>query len=482
MLESEGFEVITEENIISNYSYDCSFNSPQMPIGVIYPKKASEIKKIVRWAIKNKVPLTPISSPGGPRFRGDTIPSLSGVVIDLSKMKKIIRVDRRNRVVMLEPGVTFKQLRDELDKNDMQPFIPLSPRSTKSVLTSVLEREPILIPKDHWDALDPLCCAEIVYGDGNIFRTGEASGPGPFRSLLKTKIPFRVPMGPGSYDPIRIVQGAQGTLGIVTWASIICQLKPFIQNLLIITSQDANDLVKLVYEVCRRRIGEELLLVNNSCLANLIGNNPEEIESLSQNLPPWITLLNIQGFEEYYPEDKISYQEKEIKKISQTVGLECEDSISGIESKKIFKKIKEISHFENYWKLRYRGGCQEIFFITTLDKIQFYYDIMINIAKNLNFSKDSISTYIQPTIQGVNCHCEFDLLYDPKDLQETEAVKTLYKKASEELINKGAFFNRPYDIWKDMVYKRNVGTAKCLKILKEIYDPNHILNPGKLCF
>ena len=54
--------------------------------------------------------------------------------------------------------------------------------------------------------------------------------------------------------------------------------------------------------------------------------------------------------------------------------------------------------------------------------------------------------------------------------------------ASKTLLNHGAFFSRPYGPWADMVYDPSVGDVGVLKKLKGIFDPNHILNPGKLCF
>jgi FAD/FMN-containing dehydrogenase len=52
---------------------------------------------------------------------------------------------------------------------------------------------------------------------------------------------------------------------------------------------------------------------------------------------------------------------------------------------------------------------------------------------------------------------------------------------SEKLINDGAFFSRPYGPWADMVYCRTTTYTAKLKELKQIFDPNNILNPGKLC-
>ena len=61
-------------------------------------------------------------------------------------------------------------------------------------------------------------------------------------------------------------------------------------------------------------------------------------------------------------------------------------------------------------------------------------------------------------------------------------VKKLWQKASAELINNGAYFDRPYGIWAPLMYSRAADYSQMLKKLKAETDPNNILNPGKLCF
>ena len=72
-----------------------------------------------RWSrgpTRPGTPLVPVSS-GAPHFYGDTVPSVPGaVMVDLSRMDKIIKVDARNRIAVIEPGVTYGQLQPALAK------------------------------------------------------------------------------------------------------------------------------------------------------------------------------------------------------------------------------------------------------------------------------------------------------------------------------------------------------------------------------
>jgi FAD/FMN-containing dehydrogenase len=68
------------------YSRDESFVRQMKPQFVARPQNVAEVQQIVKWANRMGTPLIPVSS-GPPHFRGDTIPSLGGVVMDLSRMK-----------------------------------------------------------------------------------------------------------------------------------------------------------------------------------------------------------------------------------------------------------------------------------------------------------------------------------------------------------------------------------------------------------
>jgi FAD/FMN-containing dehydrogenase len=99
-----------DETTIEAYSSNLSFIPRIRAACLVKPGNAQEVQSIVNWANETSTPLVPVSS-GGPHRGGDTVPSTGGaVVVDLSRMNQILRIDRRNRVCMIEPGVTFEQL------------------------------------------------------------------------------------------------------------------------------------------------------------------------------------------------------------------------------------------------------------------------------------------------------------------------------------------------------------------------------------
>lgn len=466
---------------LEDYSRDNSFVLAMKPHFVVKPKNLEQVQEIVKWANHTNTPLVPVSS-GPPHFYGDTIPSATGVVIlDLRGMNRIMRIDRRNRMTVIEPGVTYAQLQPELEKAGLRVSTPLLPRANKSVVTSLLERQPILVPKYSWTLQEPLKCLEITWGNGETIWTGEA-GAGP-RSLEKQwamGLAQAESRGPLETDWHRLVSAAQGTMGIVTWASVKCEILPKIHQLFFIPGKKIEDLLDCLYRIVRLRLCDELMLLNNSNLAYMLQNGQKDITSLRKKLPPWVIIAGIAG-RDLLPEERVEVRHRDLIDVTQQFGLNLESSISGVEGQHLLNILLKPSS-DPYWKLRYKGDCQDIFFLTTLDKTPRFINILYSLAESKKYPVSDIGVYIQPLHQGVAHHCEFNLPFNNGDLKETALARELFTLASEELIRNGAYFSRPYGSWANKVYNRDAATTTLLKGLKGIFDPQNILNPGKLCF
>jgi len=103
-------ELLTDPQLLESYRRDQSFVRPVRPHSVVRITDTAQLQALVDWANRTRTPLVPVSS-AGPHSHGDTVPSVGGaVIVELSAMKRIVRVDRRNRIAMVEPGVTFDEL------------------------------------------------------------------------------------------------------------------------------------------------------------------------------------------------------------------------------------------------------------------------------------------------------------------------------------------------------------------------------------
>jgi hypothetical protein len=108
--------------------------------------------------------------------------------------------------------------------------------------------------------------------------------------------------------------------------------------------------------------------------------------------------------------------------------------------------------------------------------------LLYETADQAGYPASDIGIYLQPLVQGASCHCEFNFFYDPENPRESDRIKDLSTRATQRLLDGGAFFSRPYGSNANMIINRDAATASALHKIKMIFDPNKIMNPGKLCF
>ena len=463
------------------YSKDVSFVNETRPAFVVKPRNSAEVKSLVQAANETLTPLVPVSS-GPPHFKGDTVPGTGGaIVVDLSGMDKIVFVDRPRRVCMVEPGVTFGELVAATTREGIRLNMPLLPRSTKSVVGSLLDREPVVMPKYQWDISDPIACLEVVFGAGEDFRTGQAAGPGTIDEQWKVGGVQKAPYGPHVATWHRLVQGAQGTMGIVTWASMRCELLPSLEEPFVAGSSDLEPLMEMAAWLIRLRMANECFVLSSADLASIFAEEwPKDYKRLRAELPAWTLFYVVAGYD-YFPEERVSSHLSDIADLAKRLGMDPAKSVGSLSARRIMKAVQQPCP-DPYWKLRGRGACEDVMFLAPNDKAKCLYDVMCGVADKAGYPISDLGVYVQPMVQGCGCHMEFNLFYDPDNQKEACQVKDLADQATKTLMNSGAFFSRPYGNNALAIMNRDAASVAVLGRLKKVFDPNGVMNPGKLCF
>ncbi len=463
---------------LAGYTHDYSLLPPGMPDAVVWPGNTQEVGKVVTWCNENNIPVVPVSSKV--HFHGSTIPKQGGVVVDLKRMNNILEIDLDNRLARVEAGVTWDQFVSELEKKGMRTIMPLLPPGDRSVVTDTLERE---VPTNVvYDYGEPMQSIEVVWPNGETFRCGSASVNG----FPESKSRGANPSGPG-LDFYRFFQLAQGTMGIVTWASLKIESIPRIDKILFAPVDDLPYAMDFLYRILPRRIGQECLLLNNVDLAAIVAENmPDDFDKLCATLPPWTLVLVISGLLRR-PEEKIAYEQNfltqvlshEFQKMALTDNL---PGFPGLGRKLLPMLRKPWPSDVPYWKNRVKGGCQSLFFITKPNKAPVFMDIMEMVAARYSYPVSEIGSYIQPIEHNRACQVEFNFFYYLDDAGEKAFVSDIYRDAAMAMMNEGAFFTRPYGDLAPIIYDRAAGYTMALKRVKKVFDPNNIMNPGNLCF
>lgn len=475
-----GVEGFTDDpKVLKAYSADLSLEPPGPPNYVVKPQKTDQVQKVIQFANEHSIPVAPVSS--GVHFNGATIPRQGGIVLDLTKMNRVFEIDEPNKRVRIEVGVNWEQLTTELGKRGYRIMMPLLPHALRSVVTDHLERE--VSTNTVYDYGEPLQSMEVVWPTGEVFRTGSASVTGYPDSPSKGANPS----GPG-LDFYRFLQGAQGTMGVVTWANLKIEPLPKMDKILFAPVRDLNYAIEFLYRILRIRIGQECLLLNNINLSAILADDwSRDSEKLRASLPPWTLILVISGFQRR-PEEKIQYEEQALGEVlrNEFPEMHLADNLAGIPNlgRKLLPMLrKPWPDHVTYWKERYKGGCQSLFFITKPAWAFNFIGKVEEVAAKHGYPISDIGGYLQPIEHSRACHLEFNFFYDPASDSEVERVKSLYNEAAKVLLGEGALFTRPYgEELTRLVYERAADYTMALRRVKKIFDPNNIMNPGHLCF
>ena len=436
-----------------------------------YPRDKEELRQLILDARKKGHALVAKSS-GAPHFHGAS-ENDNAETVDFSRMNAIKTINRHDRYIRVEAGVTFGQLLTEVKAAGLRLNMPFLPRANKSVLTAALEREAVLIPKYQYDYTDPLLNIEVVLGTGDDFRTGSAAGPGPAEELKSDMV---TPWGPGSIDYLRFFSGAQGTMGFATWGTLKVELKPKMTELYFVESEDLSVLCSLAADLLKCRIPEECFIINRAGLAEAFCDSEWEAAAVMPQLAPWTMICRIAGFDRY-PEERLDIYRGYLHERCGCFGVQTiRELVSMSLTERIDSLLDDCDRRDESWKLR-RGGVKEIDFLSPVSATA---ELTKRLSESLaNIKECDTSIIVFPQVQGRAFRVECSLFHT---INTENSAENAINKAARELAAEGAYFDRPYGNLAELVYEADPVSTETLRGLKNIFDPDGILNPGKLCF
>lgn len=463
---------------LKDYSWDQSYVEQKMPQLVVFPESVEQIQDIIKCANPEKVPITPYSS--GLNLHGATIPDQGGIMLDMSRMNRVLEVDERNWWAVIEPGVTYDQLQDVLSPFGLRAMIPLGAPPNRSVLSSQLERDPNLSYASFEYGADRILDIELILPEGELYRTGG------WGATDKPKGSFALQH--------RFWTGAQGTLGVVSKIGLKLEYLPKEGRVLFFCFDTFEEALAPLRMIQRKEIGLECFLLNSFNLAATVSQDwevpktfptvPEESKEFlnkRKSLPAWIMIIALPAAP-YFPEEKFAYEEEALKKIGTDFNVEILPTVPGTRDLGVFFNKEVLRPWSILKKFKYKGSVHDVSFKSPLRKIPTFMEIIESMARKHKYPHEDIGGYVLPIERGRASHCEFDFHCDFKSEEEKIRVKELWLETSQALIDAGAFFDRPYGAWAEMVFSRTGNYTAKLKELKKVLDPNNIMNPGKLCF
>lgn len=234
--------------------YQPSNEERHAPAGAVAPASVEEVQALLRLANERKVPLWPVSR-GKNLGYGGAAPAMSGtIVLDLTRMNRILDIDERRGHCLLEPGVGFFQLYNHLRDSKIPLWLSIPANAWGSVIGNALDRGIGYTP--YGENTAQLCGLEVALPSGDLVRTGMGAMAGS-RAWQISKYGF----GP-AWDQMF----AQSNFGVVTKAGMWLMPEPEATLSLSFQLPEREDIVwalELLADLRLRRVIDTSVTIGN---------------------------------------------------------------------------------------------------------------------------------------------------------------------------------------------------------------------------
>lgn len=447
----EIIKIVGKENALTSleerkcYSYDARTDGA-IPDLVVFPSSANEVSQILILANKLHFPVIPRGQGSG--LTGGSVPVKGGVVLTFTRMNKILEIDTKNLVAIVEPGVITFVFQEEVAKHGL--FYPPDPASYKysSIGGNVAECSGGPNSMKYGVTRDYVLGLEVVKATGEIIATG-----------VKTM------KGVVGYDLTRLLVGSEGTLGVIT--KIILKLIP---------APEAKATILALF----KKVEDTAEAVSGIVAAKIVPSTIEFMDRASIRCSEQANPMGIQ-------ED-----------IEGLLLIEIDGNADSIQS--LAEKIKTVliehnaaevtltqdpSEADKLWQAR-RVVSQATY---NLNPVKIAEDVVVprsNIPKLIRFLEEMGKKYGLPILSfghagDGNFHVSLMIKDTPEDYTKAhKAVEEIFS----ETIRLGGTLSGEHGIGTSkapyLSMELSTEVIETMKSIKRVFDPNNILNPGKI--
>lgn len=479
--------VLVESNQLVSYTKimmprDAAENTPSAAVTAI---SVEQVQGIVKICNKYKIPVWTIST-GNNFGYGSAAPVQRGqVILDLKKMNRIIDVDKDMATALVEPGVTYQQLYEYLEDNNI-PLICSMPGSSgiAGPLGNIMDRGVGYTPYGEHFMMQ--CGMEQVLANGEIYRTGMGGVEGDNSWQV-----FK-----WGYGPTLDGMFTQANYGICTKVGFWLMPKPPVFKPFSIEFAEESDIADIVEFIRPLRLAQ--IIPNSVVIAGLLweattagatraqyttesgatSNSVLKSIQKDKNLGAWNVYASLYGTAE-----QVEASWNIIKGALKQLGkgkLITEEDAAGTEPFTYRAKLMSgVPNLQEFGLYNWRGGGGSMWFAPVSQARGSECDKQYDLAKSIlnKYGLDYVGEFI---VGWRDMHHVIDVLYDRSNKEESKRAEACFNELLDEFEKKGYAVYRVNTQFQDRVaqsygpVKRRVEHA-----IKRALDPNNILAPGK---
>ena len=444
LTKSFGNQIQTSESVCLQYGKDESFHPSMPPHAVIQPESTAQIQEIVRICSQYKMPIIPHGA--GTSLEGNINAVRGGICIDSGQMNEIIQINNNDFDVVVQPGVTRRQLNAAL--KDTGLFFPIDPGADASIGGMAATRASGTNAVRYGSMRENVVNIEAVLADGAIIRTARRSRKSA-----------------AGYDLTRLLVGSEGTLGIFTELTVKLYPVPECMSAAVSTFETIDGAVDTVIHMIQYGIPVarvELLDDLSMKAINMYSKTDySEVPTLF--------------FEFHGSESSVAEQSTLTQNIvSGNEGSQFQWTTNTEERRKMWRARHDVAYAS---KLLHPKG--EIWATDVCVPISRLADCMRKTREDIE--KTGILAPIVGHVGDGNFHLV--ILVDHDNEEEVRAAEALHARMIVRALDMGGTCTGEHGIGLgklDFLKMEHGNAVNPMRAIKQALDPDNIFNPGKI--
>jgi D-lactate dehydrogenase (cytochrome) len=424
---------------------ESAFTTVPPPAAVVFAESTQDVSDAVRLCAQYQVPVIPFGV--GSSLEGHLLAVQGGVSIDLMRMNKVLSINPEDLLVVVQPGVTRKQLNEEIKSTGL--FFPIDPGADATIGGMSATRASGTNAVRYGTMRENVLALEVVTASGEVIRTGT-----------------RAKKSSAGYDLTRLMIGSEGTLGVLTEITVKLYPLPEAISAAICSFPSIEAAVRAVIQTIQ--LGVPIARVE------LIDHNAVRMVNAYAKLglreEPML-LMEFHG-----SPAGVKEQAETVQEIASEFGGNAFEWATTPEER---TRLWTARHNAYFAALQSRPGCRAISTDTCVPISRLADCLLDSIAET---DASGIPYFLVGHVGDGNFH--FGYLIDPNDPQERATAEALNQQLVHRALRLGGTCTGEHGIGlHKMDFLRTEtgeGAVDMMRTIKRALDPHNIMNPGKI--
>nr|WP_256835323.1 FAD-binding oxidoreductase [Pseudomonas oleovorans] len=444
-------KVLTDADSLETYGKDWTKQFAPAPSAIVFPKTTEQVQAIVRWANQHKIALVP--SGGRTGLSAAAVAANGEVVVSFDYMNRIVEFNEYDRTVVCQPGVVTKQLQLFAEEKGLYYPVDFASSGSSQIGGNIGTNAGGIKVIRYGMTRNWVAGLKVVTGTGELLELN--------RDLIKNAT---------GYDLRQLFIGAEGTLGFVVEATMRLERAPKNLTAMVLGTPDFDSIMPVLHAFQGKLDLTAFEFFSDRCLEKILGRG--DVPAPFESRTPFYALLEFEALNEDVANEALATFEHCVEQ-----GWVLDGVMSQSEQQ-----------LQNLWKLR------EYISETISHWVPYKNDISVTVGQVPAFLKDI------DDIVSAN-YPDFDVLWYGHigdgnlhlNILKPEALSKEDFFAKCAVVNKWVFeivekYNgsisaehgvgmtkRDY-----LQYSRSAAEIAYMKAIKAVFDPNGIMNPGKI--